>query len=202
VNRTAAAIGFVAVLLAALITVLVIDGGDDPVAAPTTTAPPTSSAPQSTTSPTTTTTPPTTTAPPADREAEIEEIMTFVELRMWQAVEAGDIELLGMLLGSDGNYQPLAAAATNPGAHFTQKPSEGNFSLVVDEVLLDRADCVVARVQEDPTPFLVEGSVDTLIAVLWPHPEIGWRIGWRAGGGTPESQWIPICDLADRDWSP
>ncbi|HEX9856158.1 MAG TPA: hypothetical protein VGC47_12665, partial [Acidimicrobiia bacterium] len=170
-NRTAAAIGFVAVLLAALITVLVIDGGDDPVAAPTTTAPPTSSAPQSTTSPTTTTTPPTTTAPPADREAEIEEIMTFVELRMWQAVEAGDIELLGTLLGDPFNYEPLAEAAGDSGRYFSQSPSTSNFELRVDEILLDREDCLVARVTEDPRPFLVDGQVDTLIAVLWPRLE-------------------------------
>lgn len=201
-NRTAAAIGFVAVLLAALITVLVIDGGDDPVAAPTTTAPPTSSAPQSTTSPTTTTTPPTTTAPPADREAEIEEIMTFVELRMWQAVEAGDIELLGTLLGDPFNYEPLAEAAESADSHFVARPSARNFRLALDEVLVDRDDCLAARVTEDPTEFLAEGSVETVILVLWPSPDIDWRIGSVLGGGTPTSEWLQVCDLTNRNWSP
>ncbi len=93
-------------------------------------------------------------------------------------------------------------AMTEDRIEFTAAPSPENVSLVVDEVLLDRSDCVVAVVTDDLSAFVDAARTSrTVITVYWPGSDTGRLViatQWEPG--TPESVWRTDCDRRARGW--
>ena len=209
VNRTWLGVGIVAILALALIIVLA-SGGDD-VPATTTTAPPTAApttAPPTmptTVAPTTTTTAaPTTTLDPAARAAEIEALVGNLEFALWEADYAQNLDELADVIGSEAFWNRWTGVE-DPLSYYSSAPTRDSLDVALNAVLLDRANCIVADVTEDPTQFLNEDSeIERLIIVMWPFADasLGWRIAERWAGGTPESEWIRDCNVEDRSWRP
>jgi len=218
VNRIWLGVGVAAALLIALVVALATGSNSTATnttavaiatttaATPTTT---TTAAPTTTTTapPTTTTTeePSTTTALSLEeREAEVLALVGELELRMYRAVWGGDVEELADLVAAELLFDALVATALEPEAVFTNEPTTDTYKVELYEIKLDRPDCLVVDVTEDGTAFRVDGGEEDLILVLWPFEdaELGWRLAARYGGGTPESSWLPECDLQDREWRP
>ena len=202
-NRTWLGVGFVALL--ALLLVLALTQGDDPPATSTTLM----AAPTSTTAPTTTTTPtttvPTTTAAPTTtqdlsaREAEVEALVKELEYALWDADYRRDTEALRDLIGGQALWDRWMGVE-DPLSYYATAPTPETFGLTLNEILLDREDCIVAHVTEDPTRFLNDdGVVEDLTIVMWEAPagSRGWRLAERFGA-VPESEWMAWCDIQDR----
>ena len=171
--------------------------------ATTTTAPTTTTAAPATT----TTEAPTTTTTQSleDREAEVLALVGELELRMFGAVYDSDLEELAEVVGSKQLYERLLPAANDPGQYYVKAPTSEDHKVEFLELVLDRPDCIVAAVEEDPTGFLNEdGTVEYLIVVVWPVPDsaYGWRLAERYVGGVPDTSWQADCDLQDREWRP
>ena len=141
---------------------------------------------------------------PEARFAEIEALVTDLEFRIPLAIYQADQDEIAELAGAEPLYERLLQSIEDRDLYFSHEPTRDEFSLTLDRVELDRPDCVVAAVTEDPTPFLRDGVVEQLVIVLWPVPsaKYGWRVIEIWGGGTPESVWIADCDLQNRDWRP
>jgi hypothetical protein len=216
-NRTALGAGVVAVLALVLVFVLLSGNDDTPtttstttgVVAPTTsarpptttTAPPTTT--QTTTTQTTTTDAATTTTDLSVREAEVEALVTELDLAYWTAIYDQDIEALADIIGGQRLYEN-SLGLFESGNPFTSSPTEDGLAIDLVGVLLDREDCVVADVDEETAFRDAEDGLTQFIFVLWPIDEstLDWRIGSIWAAGTPESVWIDDCSVLDRDWRP
>ena len=215
-NRIWLGAGVAIALLIGLVVALISSNGATSTTTTVALATTTTAAPATTTTaPTTTTAAPATTTTEApttttnqsleDREAEVLALVTDLEFRMTTAIYGGDVDTLGELIGTERLFDALSDAAANPSEYFVDAPTSEQFKLELFDVKLDRDDCLVVDVTEDPTAFLNEsGEVEQLIIVLWPVPEseFGWRIAERFGGGSPESSWLPQCDSQNREWRP
>jgi hypothetical protein len=212
VNRTWLGVGIVAILALALVLVLASSGDDGPtpttteapIAAPTT-SPPATTAPTTGPPITTTTAAPTTTLDPEARAAEIETLVRDLEFALIEALYNQDSDALAGAVVGKSLWDRLQAALESPSDFFSKAPTPGEFSLELQGVVIDRADCIVADIEEDPTAFLTaDGEVERLVIVLWPIPEAetGWRVAERWAEGTPSSEWTRNCDLQDRSWRP
>ena len=169
------------------------------VAVSTTTLAPTTTVATTTSAPTTTTVVTTTVSPDA-RTAEIEAILLDVEVRRLQAVFDVNAEALVEVVATEKVYD--AALEAMETLEFAGQPTRGNVVVRVEALLLDREDCLVARVTEEGTRILGPDAVSEDIWVLWPSAEYGWRLATFWGSATPESVWIDDCDLLDRTWEP
>ena len=214
-NRAWLGIGIIA-LLALLLVVFAFTQGDDPpattttlVAAPTSTAPPTTTTAPTTTVPTTTpaptTTVPTTTPAPTTthdltaREAEVEALVKELEFALWDADYRRDTEALRDLIGGQALWDRWMGVE-DPLSYYATEPAPDTFGLTLNEILLDREDCIVAHVTEGPTRFLNDhGVVEDLTIVMWAveRSSRGWQLADRLLG-TTEDHWRGLCDAVDR----
>lgn len=166
------------------------------------TAPPTSTT--SSVAPTTeatTTMPPTTTEDPGARFREIQRLAKETFVGRLNAIYHRDSEALLNWMGSQASYDGSIEAMDR--IVFLQEPTGETVSLQVDEVLLDRADCV-AVLTTVSTLGVLEGASgsSTTIAIYWPD-ESGVFLDaavWQKG--TPEFQWMEECDIALRGVTP
>ncbi len=197
-------------LLAGLALVLTACSDSTPTStlAPGTTAPlttaPTTTVTTSTTTTTTTTMPPTTTTQsPDERLAEIQALAKDAEVGRLRAIFDSDKDALLDWLGSQGAYDDAVDAIDESRLSFLQEPTHDNISYTVEEVMLDRLDCVVTH-STIVTTGVVEGAVgpSALIVVYWPSAEGRLLEGavWQVG--TPQFQWIEECDIAVRGVTP
>ena len=85
-----------------------------------------------------------------------------------------------------------------------ERPTADNYTIRVDEVLLDRPDCVVTLGTTEVAEGVIEGvsGSTTRISIWWPAPEGQFQLGagWKAG--TPQFQLMEECDIAIRGVSP
>lgn len=185
------------------------DTTPDPTLAPGTTAPPTTAstttgAPTTTTEATTTTLEAsTTTEDPDARRAEIEALAKDAYVGRLDAIYREDKAALLAWVGSQSLYDASVATIDESSLGFLRQPQHDNLSLSVDDVLLDRADCVAALTTISARGVL-EGATDptTLISIYWPEGDGGLLLGAVWQKGTPQSQWIEECDIAVRGVAP
>ena len=213
-NRIWLGAGVAIALLIGLVVALISSNGATSTTTTVALATTTTAAPATTTTaPTTTTAAPATTTTEAptttttqsleDREAEVLALVTDLEFQLWDADYRLDEAELKDLIGGQELYERWTGGP-DPRSFYARSPEEADFSVDVYAIELDRSDCLVVAIAEDPSAFLKEGAPEDLIVVLWPVPEAqkGWRIVERFGGGTPESSWLPLCDLQNREWRP
>jgi hypothetical protein len=215
VNGIRLGAGVVTALLIGLVVALTAGGNTDSttttVAPATTTAAPTTTTTSATTTSAAPTTSTTTTRPPTttttlsleEREAEVLALVTEIEFRLWDADYRLDVDELEDLIGGEELFERWTGTP-DPRSFYSRPPDRGNLSVELYAIELDRPDCLVVAIAEDPSAFLKDGTPEDLIVVLWPVPEaqLKWRIVERFGGGTPESSWLPQCDLQNREWRP
>ena len=178
----------------------------DPTLASGTTVPETTTtvATTSTTTTTTTAAPTTTTTQsPDERLAEIEALAKDAIMGRLQAIHDEDFDALLFWAGSQKSYDDGITAMDR--TNYLQRPSWENFSYGVEEVFLDRHDCVVTRDALSVTDGVIEGigeSTSVNIRIWWPADDGRFQHGAIWQDGTPQVQWIEECDLAQRGVTP
>lgn len=201
---------------AALLVTACSDSAAPPTLAPGTTAPITAAPPAtiasttSTAPPTTSTSVPATTAPsitttqsPDARFAEIERMAQEAFVGRLKAIYDKDKEALLQWVGSQAEYDLAVKSIVGDRVEFAAEPDNINTRLSLQEVLLDREDCVVAIASVDLESILGVDSIQSDLYVWWPSAD-GQRLLdaalWAAS--TPEFQWIEECDIATRGIKP
>ena len=202
-----------AVVVAALVLAACSDSTPPPTLASGTTAttspPPTS---QSTSSPATSTTtaavsisttaaPSTTTLSPDARLAEIERMVHEALVGRLQAMYDKDPDALLPWVASQKVYDDTIKAMAL--ANFDVAPTVDSVGVVIEEVLLDRTDCAVARTAMDLRAVSVEAlGVRTLVTVFWPDETGVLRLAALWEDGTPAQIWMEECDVSPRGVTP
>ena len=150
---------------------------EPPVTAPTTTGAPPSS---TMTSPASTTT--------VDRIAEVEAIFKDLELRRLDALFREDEEAFRTAFASDG-YFALSRPVLGQ-LDFIAPPTADNVRVTVDDIIIDRSDCLVIVVTEDLTMILAEADPRPETFVLTRTETGSWGYafggtGWQCEGPNP-----------------
>ncbi|MCP3976884.1 MAG: hypothetical protein GY720_20550 [bacterium] len=114
-----------------------------------------------------------------------------------------DKESLLSWIGSQAGYDDAVSAIDSRRLTFIEEPTHDNLGFAVDEVLLDRLDCVVVEATLNAKGVL-EGasSPSTLILIYWPTEAGVFLDGAVWEQGTPQFQWIEECDIAERGVTP
>lgn len=171
--------------------------------ATTTTAATTTSEATTTTMASTTTMAVTTTQDPSVRLAEIQARAKDVYVGRLAAIYNKDKPELLRWIGSQAIYDASVAAIDGGTIVFLQEPSHDNLTLQVDELLLDRSDCVVT-VATASARGVLEGAQEptSLIWIYWPDDTGQLVQGAVWQNGTPQSEWMSECDLQTRGVTP
>ena len=178
----------------------------DPTLASGTTVPETTTTVTTTSTTTTTTTAApttTTTQSPDERLAEIEALVEDAIIGRLQAVYDRDAEALFYWVASQKEYDDGLAAMDR--LNYLVRPDEDVVTVTLEEVLLDRPDCVVTRDTLSVGPGVIEGlgaTSSTTIGIWWPAADGRFQHGAVWQQGTPQVQWIEECDLAQRGVTP
>ena len=162
------------------------------VAAPTTTPEPSTTVAISTTVETSTTA-----TTEEQREAEVEEILTDLWFGWFDAIYRKDTDALWEVVATTP-YQEAGIRAMDR-LEFDQEPRIDDLDLVVEDILLDRDDCLVVQ-NSVSLPFLASDPSSTGVDVLWPHDSRGWR--FATAWVHPNDLWLADCDEVVREDTP
>ena len=169
--------GFIAAIVIALAAVACGDSTEESPA----TAPPTTVQTTTTVAPTTTTTPATTAVPTTvDRLAEIEAIFRDLEFRRLDALYRGDEEAFRALFANEAYLEE----GLRLGVLDTDVPNQPTPELVRFTdlfVLVDRGDCLAARISLDLSSVYIGSDPFTSEYVLTPLDD-GWGYAWTGSG--------------------
>ncbi len=135
---------------------------------------------------------------PVDRVVEVEGILRGLWFGWFDAIYRKDPDALWKVDATvEGHEAGVAAMET---MSFTEEPSLAGTQVRVEEVLLDRPDCLVAWFSLDVSAYRGPGAQTRKVAVLWPDARYGWRIGGTWSG--PGDLWRTTCDLVTRESTP
>ena len=198
-GRVAIAFGFIGVMLAALVWVLLSDGDSEPEAGATTTVTVATTRTTTTVTSTTTTVADTTTTSldPDARVAEVERILEDLEIAWYDAVYRKDESVLPDIVATRRTYDDAITAMTTLEQDFIAAPSDETVDIELFEILLDREDCLVVHRNLDLSGvFGPEAGAFPGVQVLWPTDEKAYRLAnlWT----NPGDLWQDDCDLMDR----
>ncbi|MBT8165561.1 MAG: hypothetical protein KJO97_08410, partial [Acidimicrobiia bacterium] len=178
---------------------LLTDGDSEPEAVPTTTSTLTSSSTTTVEATTTTVADTTTTSlDPDERLAEVARILEDLEIAWYDAVYRKDESVLPDIVATQLFYD--AAVDAMEVADFAAPPSDETIDLIVYEILLDRADCLVVYHQLDLGGILVGSEPSDGVQTMWPTESGGYRLVRLWSG--PGDLWIEDCDSLNRDEVP
>jgi hypothetical protein len=146
---------------------------------------------------TTSTSAATTTTSEEERIAEVEQILTDLWFGWFDAIYERNSDDLWNVVATTRQHEAGIAAMDN--LSFVSAPSVEGLDVQVNEVLLDRNDCLV--VHQTLTALTLEGSpsVET-VEVMWPDPRYGWR--FATSWAHPEDLWKADCDEVVREETP
>ena len=198
-GRIAIAFGFIGLMLAALVWLLLTDGDSEPEAGPTTTS--TSTSTSTTTVEVTTTTVADSTTTSLDTDARVAEVARILEdlwIGWYDAIYREDQSVLREIVAIQLLYDDAVDAMGTGG--FLAPPTEQNVDISVYDILLDRPDCLVVHFQRDLRPVFGEEALRDGVQVLWPREDGSYRLArlWTS----PADLWQDDCDLMDRDEIP
>ena len=166
-----------------------------------TTAPPaTTSTTTTSTTTTTTTAAPTTTTSVDARRAEIEAAAKDAFVTWLRAIYFKDTELLLEVAGSEAVYNNGLAAIDSGAVVFVAEPTSQNTAAEVEDVLVDRPDCVAAQVLR--TTESVDAPAESVVQVWFPQSDGSFKVARNWGAGTSAQTVEPDCDLIIRDFQP
>lgn len=129
----------------------------------------------------------TTTSTTLDRLAEVEAILQDLEERRLDALYRKDLEALREIHASDGLYRTVAEEVI-PSITFLEAPTE--VIVDVEEILVDRNDCLALDAIVDVTQSLGPAAASQKIIVLQPTKGGIWGYayvgtGWLCEGPSP-----------------
>ena len=192
--RVAIAFAFIGAMVVALVLLLLPDG-DDPVAA-TTSLPSTTTTTSSPTTTTSTTVAETTTTsmPPGDRLAEVERILEELYVGWYDAIYRKDETQLGDVVAIQLLYD--AATRAMETEEFVAPPTRLTVSVSIEQIILDRPDCLVVHRHLDLSQTLADPQESLAVQILWPREDGSYRLArlWSS----PADLWQDDCDLMDR----
>ena len=192
----------VAILVFAVVVAACSGGSEvETTLAPGTTAPPaTTSTTTTSTTTTTTTAAPTTTVSVDARRAEIEAAAKDASVRWLRALYFKDTGLLFDVAGSQAVYEAGLTAIENDSVAFIAEPTAENTSVTLNEVVLDREDCVAGEVTLATAS--VDADLEPVVEVWFPQDDGRFKIARTWGSGTSAQTVEPDCDFIIRDFQP
>ena len=146
---------------------------------------------------TSTTTPSPTTTTAEQRIAEVESILTNLWFGWFDAIYRRDSGALWSIVATTPYHEAGVAAMDD--LSFDGPPSSDGLALRVDQILLDRADCLVVE-NTISMPFLEGDPSDKGVDVLWLDDSGGWR--FASAWVYPEDLWMADCDEVVREETP
>ncbi len=197
--RQGFAAGIVVVLAVVAVVAFVRDG--DPAPAVTAAVPSTTTTTTTTTSTTSTTTTVVGVSPSSmagDRVAEVEAILQDLWFRWFDAIYRKDADALWGVVATQEGYEAGVTAMET--MSFSSPPTLDGTAIVVREVLLDRADCLVAYETGNFSAYRGPDAQSDTVTVLWPDAQGMWRIAATWSG--PGDLWQTTCDLVTREIGP
>ncbi len=181
------------------LTLIVLSVRGDSSSSSTTTLAVSPSTTTTTSAPSTTTTVTTTLTTTAEqRLAEVEVLLQDLWFGWFDAIYRKDPDALWEVVATTQSHD--AAVAAMETMEFTTEPETGGVSIEIFELLLDRADCLVAVYTIDVSDFRGTGSTSEHVSVLWPDEQRGFRLatGWTH----PDDLWLMDCDNLEREVTP
>lgn len=135
-----------------------------------------------------------------DRHGELQLDVHAAYVGWFDAVYRGDPGALATWVATGDLYEAGLEAMASESLRFIAPPTANRVGLQVDDVLLDREDCVVVLMTDRVDRFLDAATQSrTVIGVFWPDGGGRLRMAGRWGAGTPESAWLGQCDHLVRD---
>ena len=192
--RVGVVITLIVVMAIALASLLLRDS--DAATAATTLTPTTTSLPATTTSTSTSTTTAattTTTINPEARIAEVELILEDLYVRWFDAIYRKDESALPDIVALQRDYD--AAIQLMETLAFIAPPNPTGITVEVQQLTLDRRDCIAAEFSIDASLIRGFDLPGTSLQILWPH-DGGWRLARNWSG--PGDLWQIDCDVTDR----
>lgn len=146
---------------------------------------------------TTTTAAATTTTSEDDRIAEVEQILTDLWFGWFDAIYRKDPDALWDVVATTAFHDAGVEAMSI--LEFNESPARELIDVEVNEVLLDRHDCLVVFATAS-APFLAGDSTNSTVKVLWPDDSRSWRFAtsWQH----PRDLWQADCDDVVREVTP
>lgn len=189
----------IVVVLAVVVVVVAFAPGDDPEpvseAVATSTSTSTSASVGSVGSTSSSTSSTTSTTEPSDRVAEVQAVLQDLWFRWFDAIYRKDPDALWEVVATQRFYDAGVAAMGQKGL-FASAPTLDGTRVAVNEILLDRPDCMAVWYRLDVTEYRGEGATTEKLLVLWPDPRYSWRMATAWGG--PGDLWRNDCDLVTR----
>ena len=145
---------------------------------------------------TTTTAAATTTTSEDARIAEVEQILTDLWFGWFDAIYRRDADDLWEVVATTSKHQAGLRAMDT--LQFSSPPSRSEIEVSVEEILLDRSDCLVPF-GTTTAAFIQDGTVEGL-EVLWPDLRYGWRMA--TSWVFPDDLWQADCDEVVREATP
>ena len=143
------------------------------------------------------TTPSPTTTSADQRIAEVEAILADVWFGWFDAIYRKDADALWNVVATSSKRETAISAMDS--LRFDEAPSLSATQLSVDQILLDRSDCLV--VQADVAATFVDPDAATQsVYVLWPDPRYGWRLA--SSWVYANDLWQADCDEVTRESTP
>jgi len=169
-----------------LVTAACTSSTSGPATAPSITEPP-ATAPTTTSPPSTTSTSMASTTT-VDRVAEVEAIFKDLELRRLDALFREDEEAFRTAFASDGYF--AASLPVLGELDFSEPPTADNVVVAVNDIIIDRSDCLVIVVTEDLTSILADAEPLPQTFVLTTTETGSWGYafggtGWQCDGPNP-----------------
>jgi hypothetical protein len=131
------------------------------------------------------------------RLAEVEQILTDLWLGWFDAIYRKDPDALWDVVATTPYHEAGLSAMSN--LEFDEQPTVDALDLVVENILLDRDDCLVVQ-NSVSLPFLAPDSSSTGVDVLWPDPTRGWR--FATAWVHANDLWLADCDEIAREETP
>jgi hypothetical protein len=131
------------------------------------------------------------------RLAEVEQILTDLWFGWFDAIYRKEADALWDVVATTSKFEAGLQAMDT--LAFTEPPSRAGIHVEIDELLLDRADCLVPY-GTTSSEFLSGKPSVTGLEVLWPDPRRDWRMA--TSWVFPQELWLADCDEVTREETP
>lgn len=117
-------------------------------------------------------------------------------LGWFDAIYRDDPVALARWVGTDRLYEDGLRVMEDDSIPFIREPTADRLDLEIEEVLLDRADCVVLQITDELAGFIeADPSSRTRIVVHWPTGDpVYLRMATVWAEGSPSAGWETDCD--------
>ena len=135
----------------------------------------------------------TTTVSESQRLSEVTEIVREVDFTFFSAIFQKDEQMLADALAVQDRYENGLELMEDEN-YFTEEPTREGIIIEVQEVLIDREDCLAVSYHGDATVFRGPDAQGEFITVYWPRPsDARWRRAYRG------DEWQDACDAFIRE---